>query len=42
MRNNPLTKEKQMNTAFKIGLGVVITLVSVVIGANVYTWSQVK
>ena len=31
-----------MNTAFKIGLGVVIALVSAAIGVNVYTWSQVK
>ena len=35
-----------MNTAFKIGLGVVIALVGVLVGvlvgANVYTWSQVK
>ena len=31
-----------MNTAFKIGLGVVIALVSVVVGVNAYTWSQVK
>ena len=31
-----------MNTAFKIGLGVVIALVSVVVGVNAYMWSQVK
>ena len=31
-----------MNTAFKIGLGVVIALVSVIVGVNAYTWSQVK
>ena len=31
-----------MNTAFKIGLGMVIALVGVFVGLNAYTWSQVK